>query len=151
MIHRRTMLGLLAASPLVAAPALAAPERIYVSNGFAIGGYDAVAYFVKKTATIGSRDYMLMWRGAIWRFESAVNQAMFERNPMAFAPRYGGYCAFSLSQGVLSPTDPDAWAIYDDQLFLTHSTGALQTWTEDPEAHMGQAERHWPGILYANG
>ncbi len=151
MITRRHMLGLLAASPLLATSAHAGSARIYVRDGYAIGGYDPVAYFVKHAPSLGTRDHMLMWRGAIWRFETAASQAMFERDPVRYAPRYGGYCAYSLSRGMLASTDPDAWAVHDGCLYLTRSAWALEMWSQDKPAHVGKADDHWPAILLTDG
>lgn len=151
MMNRRTMLGLLATTPLAATPAFSGPERVYSVDGYAIGGYDPVAYFVSTSPVLGSHAHMLMWRGAVWRFETATNQAIFERNPWAFAPRYGGYCAYSLSRGDLAPSDPLAWAIHEDRLYLTHSTDALRRWSSDIAGHVARADDRWPRVLYASG
>lgn len=37
---------------------------------------------------------------------------MFEANPEAYAPQYGGYCAYAVSKGDTATTDPEAWTIY---------------------------------------
>ena len=99
MLNRRTLLGLLAASPFLARPAFAATPAIYAEGGIAIDGSDAVAYFDGNGPVAGDAAFALMWQGAEWRFSSAENLAKFEANPEGFAPQYGGYCAYAASKG----------------------------------------------------
>ena len=102
MLNRRHVLGLLAATPLLARPAFAASPQVFAVDGVAIRGTDPVAYFDQMMPVAGKADHALMWNGAQWLFASAENMAKFEANPEAFAPQYwwllclcdaeGGYC-----------------------------------------------------------
>lgn len=143
MMTRRHALASLAAMTLATKPAFAGPAAVYAQAGYAIHGFDPVAYFRKGSPTAGKDAHRLMWRKAIWRFENAANLAAFESAPRAFAPRYGGYCAMSLTTGAWSPSTPHAWAIHDGQLFLTHSVAARDRWLADPDHYIAQADAHW--------
>ena len=44
--------------------------------------------------------------------------------PTKFLPQFGGYCAFALSKGRLSPVDPDVYKIVDGKLYMFQSAGA---------------------------
>lgn len=143
MINRRHFLGSLAAVTFAAGPAAAKPTAVFASAGYAIHGFDPVAYFRKSAPVKGSDAHRLMWRNAIWRFENAANLAAFESTPRAFAPRYGGYCAMSLTTGALSPTKPQAWAIHDGRLYLTHSLVARDRWLDDPDRFIALADAEW--------
>jgi len=147
MIHRRTMIGLLIASPLLARPVFAATPDIFAQGGIAIGGTDPVAYFDQMTAVAGTKDYTLMWKGAYWRFSSAGNMAKFEANPDAFAPHYGGYCAYAMSQGHIATTDPAAWTVHDGKLYLNYSKGVRRRWARDMVDSIVLADGHWPDAL----
>lgn len=95
-LSRRQALGLFAMTPVayaIATPALAAEPEIYAEGGIAIDGSDAVAYFTEGKPVVGSDAHTVNWKGATWRFSSAENAALFEANPEAYAPQYGGYCA----------------------------------------------------------
>ena len=35
-----------------------------------------------------------------------------------YAPQYGGYCAYAVSEGYTATTVPAAWTIVDDKLYL---------------------------------
>lgn len=96
MLNRRHVLGLLAATPLLARPAFAASPQVFAVDGVAIRGTDPVAYFDQMMPVAGKADHALMWNGAQWLFASAENMAKFVANPEAFAPQYGGYCAYAM-------------------------------------------------------
>lgn len=61
------------------------------SDGVAIKGYDPVAYFTERKPVKGSDKYEYVWMGAKWRFASAVNRDMFQKQPEKYAPQFGGY------------------------------------------------------------
>ena len=133
----------------VARPALAGHASIYyLDAGVAIGGYDPVAYFTRKRAVPGSPAYALMWKGAIWQFASRRNRDLFEANPYAFAPQYGGHCAYGVAVGMVVSGDPTAWDIRDGRLFLTHSQVIHRAWKMDADAHIEDADANWPAVLH---
>lgn len=147
MFTRRSLIGCLAAAPFVATPAFANGAAVFAPLGYAIGGFDPVAYFKQGAPVEGHARYSLLWRHAIWQFSTSANMDEFERNPLGFAPRYGGYCAMSLTQGLLSHTRPSAWAIHQGRLYLTHSEYARDRWRQNPEAYIQQADAQWPTAL----
>lgn len=131
----------------VALPAVAEERPVHAPDGLAIGGYDAVAYFSEGRAVPGQRTHAVKWRGAIWLFSAPETLAAFEMNPRAYAPRFGGYCAYALSEGRLAAGDPLAFAIRDGRLYLAHSPRYLALWSADPAGRIGLAEGYWPAIL----
>ena len=147
MLTRRSLIGLLAATPLLARPAFAATPEVYADSGFAIRGTDPVAYFRTGGPVRGSDAHMLMWRGATWAFTSAENMSAFEMDPEAYAPQYGGYCAYAVSQGYTASTDPDAWTIHEGKLYLNYSISVRSRWERDIPGHIAQADANWPGVL----
>lgn len=147
MITRRTLLGSFAATA-IAGPALARPQQVFVKSGYAVCGYDPVAYFRKSRPVEGQPAHRLQWHNAIWQFESAESRAVFERNPHAFAPQYGGYCAMALAMGELIPSAPEAWAIHDDKLYLTQSVVARDRWLSDADARIVQGDAQWSRIFW---
>ena len=147
MLTRRSALGLIAVTPLLARPAFAASPEIYAEGGIAIDGSDAVAYFDGNGPVAGTADHSLMWKGAEWRFASAENMAKFEADPMAYAPQYGGYCAFALSKGSLASTDPEAWTIHEGKLYLNYSVNVPTVCSEDIPGNIAKADATWPSVL----
>lgn len=150
MLTRRTLLEMTLAVPalaLAARPLRAGEAQVYAEGGIAIRGADPVCFHTEGRVIMGHSKEALMWDGAIWLFAGAANREMFEMNPKAYAPRYGGYCAFDLSRGVLSSTVPEAWTIHDGDLYLTHSLDTRAQWRHDIPGYVARADANWPGIL----
>ena len=105
------------------APALA--EKAAVNQTFfgnvAISGTDPVAYFTEGKAVEGRSEFSHEWDGANWHFKSAENRDAFAKSPETYAPQFGGYCAWAVSQGYTATIDPAAWSIVDEKLYLNYS------------------------------
>jgi YHS domain-containing protein len=150
MLTRRATLGLLALPPaaLILTPraALAREPEVF-QNPIAINGTDPVAYFTDAAPVPGSESHAVMWNGAEWRFASAENAATFEADPEAYAPVFGGYCAFAASRGYLAPTIPEAWTVYEGKLYLNANLRARELWLQDVPGNIAAGLANWPGIL----
>jgi len=127
--------------------ALADQPMFHAEEGLAIGGYDTVAFFVDGHAVPGHADHAVMWKGAIWRFVSADNQYSFEADPRAYAPMFGGYCAYAVSQGYLMSGSPQAWQIVDDSLYLLYNSQVQEIWSSEMSELIMQARGNWPSVL----
>lgn len=116
--------------------------------GVAIKGYDPVAYHTDGKPVKGSSAYELRWKGAQWRFASAENRDLFEADPAQYAPRYGGYCAWAVSEGYTADVDPEnAWRIVAGRLYLNYDVDIQQEWEKDIPGHIQKADANWPGVL----
>lgn len=133
---------------LAATPAVA-KDSVYTStfSNVAASGYDAVAYFTEGKPVEGSGDFIAGYHGATWRFASAANRDAFLQDPERFAPQYGGYCAWAVSQGYTASTDPEAWKIVDDQLYLNYSKGVQARWEQDILGNIEKGDANWPSVL----
>ncbi len=152
MLTRRQTLTILAATPaaaVLAQPAFAATPEIYAEGGIAIDGTDPTSYFTAGEPIAGSADHSLEWRGATWRFASAESQALFEADPEAYAPQYGGYCAWAVSEGYTASTVPEAWRIVDGKLYLNFSNRIQRRWERDIPGNIARADANWPSVLQA--
>lgn len=148
MLTRRTFLAASAVLPFAAGgPALAAQPEILSYDGAAIGGYDPVAYFTRSAPVKGDPAHTVTWKGAEWRFANARNKAAFEADPVSYAPKYGGYCAYAASKGYVAPTEADAWAVYEGRLYLNFNKRARELWKEDIPGNIAKADAIWPGPL----
>lgn len=139
----KRLLAALAAVALLSAPALAEEEMWADLWGYALRGYDPVAYFTDGEAVEGSPEHVATWRGAMWSFASAEHMAMFEADPEAYAPQFGGHCAWAMSKGRESSVDPHAWDIVDGKLYLNYSPGMQATWRENMQANIAEATLRW--------
>ena len=131
----------------LAAPAKAAVGAVETdANGVAVKGYDVVAYFTQSKAVKGSPAFTHQWMGATWQFASAGDRDTFAAEPAKYAPQYGGYCAYGVSQNHAVSIDPEAWRIIDGKLYLNYSKGVQQKWLQDPPKRIEEANRNWPGL-----
>lgn len=115
--------------------------------GKAIKGYDPVAYFSEAKPVKGSSDHSYDWNGATWYFSSNANLNMFIQDPQKFAPQYGGYCAWAVSEGYTASIDPEAWYIHDDKLYLNYSQSVQRTWQKDVSGNINKADTNWPKLM----
>ncbi|AFK04686.1 YHS domain-containing protein [Emticicia oligotrophica DSM 17448] len=135
---------------LISSGVFAQEKAIFVKNGIAINGYDAVAYFTESKAVEGKNDFSFEWNEAKWLFSSQANLDVFKTNPTKYAPQYGGFCAYGVSENHKSPTDPNAWTIVDDKLYLNYSKKVKELWSKDIPSRIQKANELWPSLNKSN-
>lgn len=130
-------------------PAAAREAEVHtgVFSSLAMGGYDAVSYFTTGKPLQGDARFELSYKGATWRFVSQQNAEAFRANPAAYAPQYGGYCAWAVSQGYTASGDPLVWNIVNGRLYLNYNKSVQANWSTDIPGHIARADRNWPGVL----
>ena len=112
----------------------------------ALSGYDPVAYFVARQPTRGSDALTLTWHGAVWKFTTAENLARFRADPDRYAPRFEGYCAWSVARGALVRGNPRVWEIVGDRLYLFGSHSVRRKWVEDSGGYIARGDERWPAV-----
>jgi len=146
-----TMTRLLLWAALLGFSAGAAAKTDPVSTGIfsnvAVDGYDVVAYFETGKPEKGSRKFTFDYEGAEWRFASAARLETFRADPARYAPQYGGYCAWAVSQGYTAPGDADNWRIVDGKLYLNYNDDVQKQWEADIPGLIRKADGNWPEIL----
>ncbi len=143
------VLALVPALTWMAGPALAV-DAFFNTGGVAIEGTDPVAYFTEGKPVSGSPDITHDYAGVTWRFASAANREAFAADPARYAPQYGGYCAWAVSQGYTAPTVAEAWRIEDGKLYLNYSKSVRRQWSEDIPGNVEKADANWPGLKAGN-
>ena len=138
-------LALLAGAPAQDAWAAAPVNANW--RGLAIKGYDPVAYFEEGKPVEGRPEHALSWMGAAWRFASAKNKEAFQADPRRYAPQYGGYCAWAVSQGYTADIDPGAWKVVNGKLYLNYNLDVQKNWAKDIPGHIARADKNWPEVL----
>jgi YHS domain-containing protein len=127
-----------------------APEISAEADGLAARGYDVTAYFTAGKPVRGNTAFATRYKGATWRFASAEAKAKFLADPAAYAPQFGGYCAWAVSQGYIAPGDPQQWKIVDGKLYLNFNAQAKQLWEADQAAAIERGQANWPTVLTKN-
>jgi hypothetical protein len=148
-LTRRSLLATAALLPL-SQLATAGPGKklgVYSNDGIAIDGTDPVAYFTQGGPVAGTASITYDWNGATWRFASIANRDAFAADPQAYAPQYGGYCAWAVSEGYVASSVPHAWKIVGGKLYLNYSTRIQRRWERDIPGHIASADANWPAVL----
>lgn len=136
-----------AAVALIPGRSMAASPEVYTEDGVAIDGTDPVSYFKSGKPIAGKSNFAIDYKGSKFLFSSAANKAAFEADPEAYAPKYGGYCAFAMARGYVAPTEPDAWTIVDGKLYLNFNLSVRDRWSKDIPGNIAAADGHWPKPL----
>ena len=120
-------------------------------EGTGILGFDAVAYHADNKVTPGSGDNAVAHGGANYWFASPDHKATFSAEPAKYAPQYGGYCAYAMSQGRLSPVMPEVFEIYEGQLLLFTNPEFKRLFDQDPAKNKALADQNWPKLVEQHG
>src|SRR5438128_225874 len=79
-------------------------KAVFSVDGIAVRGYDVVAYFKDNKAVKGTDEFSYMWNDVKWLFSTNETLQLFKGDPEKYAPKYGGYCAYGVSENHTSPT-----------------------------------------------
>jgi len=122
-------------------------EAVYTAEGnVAVGGYDPVSYFSGQPVR-GDAAFVAEHHGAQFRFVSAENRDRFIADPARYAPAFGGYCVWAISQGYTASGDPTVWRIVDGRLFLNYNREVGERWAQNIPEKVAAADRNWPAVI----
>ena len=113
----------------------------------AINGYDTVAYFTVGKPVKGQDGLVHPWMGAKWKFSTQAHLDLFKANPEKYAPQYGGYCAYGVSQDHLVSIEPDKFKVIDGKLYLNYDADVQAKWLKDPAGFIKAADAKFPLLL----
>ena len=153
-LSRRFALVLGAATLFASSLAFAAPPVNTLKAGLfggrtdtAILGYDPVAYFTDGKPAKGQDAFAFEWMGAKWKFASQAHLDLFKANPEKYAPQYGGYCAYGVSQDNLVSIEPDKFKVIDGKLYLNYDADVQAKWIKDPAGYNKLADAKFQALL----
>ncbi|CUJ85181.1 YHS domain protein [Ruegeria denitrificans] len=138
----------------LAMPAFAGDQYVD-GTGYAVSGYDVVAYRsldqvpagqAQPKAVRGHSNFTAEYNGATWAFSTEENRDKFLKNPAYYVPAYDGHCAYGVSRGGKVPANPNLWRIVDDKLYLNITDVVVGFFEEDIPGNINLAEGNWPGI-----
>ena len=112
----------------------------------AIRGYDTVAYFTEGKAVEGDEQYATEYMQATWLFSSQQNLDLFKADPKKYAPQYGGYCAYAVSQDTTASIKPELFTIHEGKLYLNYSNSVNKKWLANKENFIVDADKNWPAL-----
>ncbi len=121
-------------------------------NNLAAEGYDLVAYF-ENEAVKGDPAIETTFEGIRYRFSSRAHRETFLRNPVAYQPEYGGWCAYAMGQsGEKVEVNPKTFKIISGRLYLFYNkyfNNTLESWNKNERDLLKKADANW--TKYQNG
>lgn len=119
---------------------------VFLTDGKAIRGYDAVAFHTDQKPVAGNDQFTFEWNGAKWLFENQAHLDSFKVNPEKYAPQYGGYCAFGTADGHKAPTEIDTWTIHEGKLYFNYNQDVKREWSKEMGGLIQKADSLWPDV-----
>ena len=126
-------------------------EQFNLEKKVALQGYDPVAYFKQSKAIKGKKEIAASYEGVVYQFSTATNKETFQKNPTAFEPQYGGWCAYAMgSTGEKVEIDPETFKILDGKLYLFYNAyfnNTLKSWNKDESGLKKKADVNWKKVI----
>lgn len=125
-------------------------KHFNIEKNLAVSGYDVVGYFNQGKAIKGNARYAAVYEGINYHFASEANKGIFLKNPRAYEPQYGGWCAYAMgATGEKVEVDPETFKILDGRLYLFYHSwvnNTLTKWNKDEINLRKNADKQWPKI-----
>jgi YHS domain-containing protein len=122
-------------------------NEVFTTEAGAINGFDPVSYFKEKEPMKGRKEFAYEWKGATWYFFSQENLNAFKNSPESYSPQYGGYCAYGTADGHKAPTQPDAWTVVNNKLYLNYNADVMAEWRKDSVNFIMKADENWDEVM----
>ena len=106
-------------------------------------GADVTTYFTQGKYTQGSSQFKSVYEGVVFRFASAENKALFDKEPKKYLPEYGGYCANGIVYGIPWGGDADSFRMINGKLYMFGGIGSKEGFEIDIPKNMALAEKYW--------
>jgi len=148
LIATATVLGAVSA-----APAAFAVDEYNVSTGttlagepVALRGNDTVSLAIGHGVTDGHARFTHVHDGVAYYFSSEESKDSFASNPSAYAPQYGGFCAFGVAIGKKLDANPRFADIVNGKLYVFLNAVAFEKYKEDKAGTLAKAEKNWTAM-----
>ena len=125
-------------------------EAYYTTDNGALDGTDVVAYFLCQEMVKGKKNYSVLWQGATWFFSCDEHRKLFLQEPLKYAPQYGGFCAFGLTEGLTVKHDVQSWSMVGGKLYLNYDEYTRKLWTKNNPILISEADAYWQIKKQAN-
>ncbi len=106
-------------------------------------GADVTTYFTQGKYTQGRSQFKSVYEGVVFRFASAENKALFDKEPKKYLPEYGGYCANGIVYSIPWGGDADSFRMINGKLYMFGGIGSKEGFEIDIPKNMALAEKYW--------
>jgi len=113
-------------------------------------GADVVAYFTENRYVQGSAEHRSEYEEVDFYFSSAANKALFDANPIAYIPQYGGYCTNGVVFGIPWGGNAEDFIVHDGKLYIFGGELSKQAVLLDLEKNLALSDRYWEEEIKGN-
>jgi YHS domain-containing protein len=113
-------------------------------------GADVVAYFTEGRYVQGAAEYRSEYEGVDFRFASAANKALFDANPMAYIPQFGGYCANGIAFGIPWGGNAQDFLVKDGKLYIFGGELSKKAYLLDLDGNIALSDKYWEEEVRGN-
>ena len=113
-------------------------------------GADVVAYFVSNKYQQGLPQFSSRYEDISFRFASAENKALFDKQPAKYLPEFGGYCANGIVYGIPWGGDADTWKMIDGKLYIFGGQASKDGFEIDEKKNLALAASYWKDEVAGN-
>ena len=113
-------------------------------------GADVVAYFTQSKYVQGDVKFKSDFEGVTFRFSSADNKALFDKEPKKYLPEYGGYCANGIAYGIPWGGDADTWKMIGGKLYIFGGQESKEGFEIDEARYLQLADKYWKEEIAGN-
>lgn len=125
-------------------------QHFNLDAGLALAGYDPTTYAGDDANPAkGNANFALVHDGVTYHFTSKENLESFKKNPGAYEPNYGGWCAWAMADGKKVPVDPKAFAVEDGRLYQFYNASKRDEWLAARKDFIARADSAWSKLTKA--
>ena len=113
-------------------------------NNVAVSGYDPVAYFTQGKAVEGDKKYSTRYEAEFRFLRRHIRTPSLRSRKVC---RNTADIAYAVANGYTASTDPEAFSVVNDKLYLNYSKSVRDRWSQDIAGNIAKADANWPGVL----
>lgn len=106
-------------------------------------GADVVAYFTENRFVQGTSAHRSTYEGVDFHFSSPENKALFDADPTAYLPQYGGYCANGIAFGIPWGGNAEDFLVKDGKLYIFGGEISKKAYLLDLEKNLALSDKYW--------
>lgn len=146
MIYR-SILRLASVAILSVTATYALAGDFFEEKGVALNSYDALSYFTPAPDPIpGKKELGFDYKGSKFYFITNTHLLAFAADPERYAPQFGGFDAFGVSQGRKVGAHPRVFALVDGKLYMFSDVESRKNWKKDVSGNVARASEQWSEV-----
>jgi len=119
----------------------------FEEKGVALNSYDAISYFAPAPDPIlGVKELSFDYKGSKFYFITGTHKNTFASDPERYAPQYGGFDAYGVSQGHKVAAHPRVFALVDGKLYMFSDLESRKNWKKDIQGNIARASEQWSEV-----